>query len=77
VLIAGGECAGTSEIYTPTTGTWTMGPKMNKVHHHGATALLKEGQVLVVGGEASCPPSDDNTYNNVPVLASTEVWGLI
>lgn len=69
VLIAGGDSAGTSEIYTPTTDIWIMGPKMHAVHYYGATALLKDGRVLVVGGEASY----SSTYN-APVLPSTEVY---
>ncbi len=60
VLAAGGQdyqgvgpwVPGTSEIYEPTTNTWTMvGPQAVPRLQHAA-ALLPDGRVLVVGGSA-------------------------
>ena len=55
VVVAGGSPAYTSvEMYSPATGRWTSGGSMVKEHSccHTATRL-KDGRMLVVGGEAS------------------------
>ena len=69
VLVAGGQIghdstyatadmATTSEVYDPTSGTWTSGGVMTSARSDHAASLLPNGSVLVVGGcgSSSCPP---------------------
>ncbi len=51
VLVAGGDSAGTAELFNPATGTWkAMGPLGTPRFDHTATLLKKGGKVLVAGG---------------------------
>ena len=50
VLVAGGDAAGSAELYNPATGTWTATGTMNFARSHHSAVLLGNGQVLVVGG---------------------------
>jgi TIR domain/Galactose oxidase, central domain/Kelch motif len=72
VLVVGGNVQGTSETYSPATGKWTGQIKMGSVRSNSATALLKSGQVLVVGGFDCFCPNPDNTH----ILASAEIYAL-
>jgi N-acetylneuraminic acid mutarotase len=57
VLMTGGYMGDTAtpyltstEIYQPSTNTWTLGPSMNYGRSEQTATLLPDGQVLVVGG---------------------------
>jgi hypothetical protein len=53
VFVVDGDALGTTEIYDPTSKSWTAGPKSANPHQLGTTAtLLPDGRVLVVGGIA-------------------------
>ena len=52
-----------TEIYQPSTNTWTPGPSMNAERAYQTATLLPDGQVLVAGG--------DNGSN---ALASAELY---
>ncbi len=56
VLVAGGGNT-QSELYDPTTQTWTATGSLAATHTLGAATLLPDGQVLVVGGTQSALPS--------------------
>ncbi len=52
VLVAGGYVLAvetTSELYDPTTATWSVGPSIGTRYKHAAT-LLPDGTVLITGG---------------------------
>src|SRR5438094_6652475 len=57
----------TSELYDPTTGTWTVTGSLNTARESHTAALLSNGMVLVAGGY------DSNTH----VLASAELYDPI
>ncbi len=55
-LLAGGEETGAVELFDPQTGVWTdTAPLLTPRHFHGAT-LLKDGRVLVTGGQTYAAP---------------------
>jgi hypothetical protein len=69
VLVAGGydyasqtpnTLAKSTEIYTASSGTWRPGPAMNAVHLYAASATLKDGTVLIIGGTVT-----DTSVNGV------------
>ncbi len=58
ILVAGGLVAGTTptstssaELYNPVTNQWTSAPSMKNARAGHTATLLKNGQVLVVGGD--------------------------
>src|SRR6266704_4180136 len=66
VLVAGGvpfAQAATSELYDPTTQTWTNSGALNLGREFHTATLLQDGRVMVTGGQ---------TANQL--LASTEVY---
>ena len=67
VLVAGGYISSsylaTSELYNPTTGTFSLTGSMTTPRNGPAATLLFDGQVLVVGGA-----------NSSGVLASAELY---
>ncbi|MBL8921308.1 MAG: hypothetical protein JNJ54_20785 [Myxococcaceae bacterium] len=76
VLVAGGrgqsatETLASTELYEPSSNTWSPGPPMTTARAgHTATALL-DGRVLVVGGTA---PAADGA-SRFEALASAEVF---
>jgi hypothetical protein len=67
VLVAGGSVWNSSVtnslVYSPTTGTWSTGPTMNRFRYsRPGIARLAEGRVLVVGG-ASETGTTAEVYN--------------
>jgi hypothetical protein len=52
-----------TEIYQPSTNTWTVGPSMNAERAYQTATLLPDGQVLVAGGS-----------NGSNALASAELY---
>ena len=57
VIVIGGNTRGdtgtvlaSSELYDPTTGTWSAGPDMSTPRHKLAVVALADGRVLVLGG---------------------------
>lgn len=69
VLVAGGDESGTSEIYMPDKGAWTNPLQMNTVRCNGATTLLEDGQILVIGGFSNFS-SNAAKY----ILSSAEIY---
>jgi hypothetical protein len=75
VLVAGGlcgrgECSSTfatvlaeAELYNPSTGTWTVTGSMSTPRYNHTATLLKNGQVLVAGGQ-----------NDSGILSSAELY---
>lgn len=58
ILVIGGDVQGTSELYSPTTHSWTTSLPLRSPHYLGATVLLMNGQVLIAGG-FDVPASND------------------
>jgi IPT/TIG domain/Galactose oxidase, central domain len=82
VLVIGGEQVGmtstirgmspvtmtaTSEIYNPTTNSWTVGSDTSQARIDHLATVLSDGTVLVAGGLANGP-------NGLTVLTSAEVY---
>jgi PKD repeat protein len=69
------------EIYNPTSNTWTTVESMTTVRYRHASALLPNGNVIVVGGEnfqngtlffhASCEIFDRNTAPSISITSTT------
>ena len=53
VLIAGGDAAGSAELYDPTTGLWTKTGALKTARAGHTEALLRNGNVLITGGNGS------------------------
>ena len=60
-FVVGGDCSpcytwiNSAETFNPQTGTWAIaaGKKTQKTHAQGAAALMKDGRVLVAGGDGT------------------------
>jgi len=69
VLVAGGFAgdlaASTSDIFDPTTDTFTPGPNMSSPREHAAAVALSNGTVLIAGGD---PVGGENA------LSSTDIY---
>jgi hypothetical protein len=70
VLVTGGcaasGCASVtpvSEIYNPTTNSWSTTGSLVTAHSGHAAILLKTGKVLILGGYAPGPTADCELYN--------------
>jgi WD40 repeat protein len=50
VLVAGGDATGTSELYNPQTGTWSLTGSLSGMRSRHTATLLPSGWVLVAGG---------------------------
>jgi len=76
VLVAGGFNQGiflkSAEIYDPASGVWTLTANMN-APHNGAAVLLRNGQVLVMGGTGSGGSQSAELYD--PVTAAWTFTG--
>jgi hypothetical protein len=69
VLIAGGDNAGTAELYDPRTGLFSPTGSMTAVRDGGHTAtLLSDGRVLIAGG------SQPDGSSGFKALASAELY---
>ena len=78
VLMAGGDdpsgdSQASSEIYDPSSRTWSPGPNMNEPRFDASAVLLTNGQVLVVGGRTSGATSStlDTAELYLPGTSST------
>ncbi len=69
ILVVGGDHLGTSETYSPTTGTWVSPLKLSSPHYLGATASLSNGRALVAGG-FDVSSSDDKSR----ITSSAEIY---
>ncbi len=76
VLVAGGYLRGfpftplsSTEIWDPRTNQWTVAAPMNSAHAEAGWNKLKDGRVLVTGGEAVTTP--DGT---APPVATAEIF---
>ena len=69
ILVVGGDHLGTSETYSPTTGTWVSPLKLSSPHYLGATASLSNGRAVVVGG-FDVSSSDDKSR----ITSSAEIY---
>jgi hypothetical protein len=67
-----------SEIYNPTTGTWTATGSLNVSRAESATILLANSEVLTVGGYNNTGDDNPNTYLTSAELFSstTGKWSL-
>jgi N-acetylneuraminic acid mutarotase len=67
-----------SEIYNPATGTWTATGSLNVSRAESATILLKNGEVLTVGGYNNTGDDNPDTYLTSAELfnTSTGKWSL-
>src|SRR6516225_695550 len=70
VLVAGGDNnvsgqLASTELYDPSTGSWTTTGSMSVARTYHTATLLPNGQVLVAGGESS---------TSGPSLASAELY---
>ena len=66
VLVVGGQYGSalfSSEIYNPSTGTWTSADVLNFARYGHTATLLPDGKVLVAGG-----------YNLPNYLSSAELY---
>src|SRR5262249_47739130 len=73
VLIAGGldgpednPVTQTTDIFDPTTDTFTPGPNMSSAREHAAAVALSNGTVLIAGGDSgdSTALSSTDLYNS-------------
>ena len=53
VLVAGGQGAGSAELYDPATGTWAATGSMGTALSRHTATLLPNGKVLVAGGTSA------------------------
>jgi hypothetical protein len=72
-----GKPLATTEIYDPSTDTWTAGPKLLSPRQGGHAITLADGSVLVFGGYVESPPPDTSPDTGTPgpcptPLATTE-----
>jgi hypothetical protein len=56
VLVAGGDQAGSAELYDPATGTWSVTGSMNTPRSRHTATLLPNGKLLVAGGDSLGSP---------------------
>jgi hypothetical protein len=81
VLIAGGldgpgdpsPVTRTTDIFDPTTGTFTPGPNMSSPREHAAAVALSNGTVLIAGGDSG---GSANTLSSANALSSTDIYNL-
>ncbi|HLM48620.1 MAG TPA: Ig-like domain-containing protein [Myxococcaceae bacterium] len=50
---SGSEDSATTELYDPTTGTWSLGPSMGSWRGLHSASVLQDGRVLIAGGMGS------------------------
>ena len=50
---SGSEDSATTELYDPTTGTWSLGPTMGSWRGLHSASVLQDGRVLIAGGMGS------------------------
>jgi serine/threonine protein kinase/N-acetylneuraminic acid mutarotase len=54
MLIGGiGEAATTTDLYDPTTNTWSAGPRLTASRSNPKAVVLKDGKVLALGGTSA------------------------
>jgi len=64
VLAIGGDLAGTSEKYNPSTNSWSGVSKMNSVRSKFGVSTLHDGRLLVAGGlSAGKPVASAESYD--------------
>lgn len=85
VLVAGGSQPifsgmplNSSELYDPTTGTWSLTGNLNLARAGHTATLLSNGKVLVVGGSGECVISVGCSFHNSAELydPATGTWSL-
>src|SRR5687768_8075114 len=60
VLLAGGLAAGNgTELFDPVNGTWALAAPMNTLRANHRTLRLRDGRVLVVGGDRRSHPYEE------------------
>ena len=84
VLLAGGtnqnggsNYIATTELYNPTTGTWSLTASLPLPRGHHSATLLPNGNVVVAGGSTGTTldnPDDLETHAYQPIFPSFGVW---
>lgn len=84
VLITGGSderddrgAYDSSELFDPTTGTFTVGPSMKRARykHNGSSVLLPNGSVLIAGGAPQAELFDPTKTSFTLVATDTPLTG--
>ena len=87
VLIAGGRTqssliTNTTDLFDPSSNTFTQGPNMSAEREHAAAVLLSNGDVLIAGGDSGsgalnssdiytpAPAPNVGTFNNGPTMSA-------
>jgi hypothetical protein len=84
VLVAGGvayDASGeshgvvaTTEIYDPAADAWTAGPELLEPRKDGAGLLLRDGSVLILGGDVSFNTQGDVPWCPDPMTSTERVY---
>jgi hypothetical protein len=63
-----------SEFYHPASGSWSIGPSMNKARANFASVVLNDGRILAIGGSVSY--SNDYTASCEIFDPATNSWSF-
>src|SRR5579859_6241904 len=76
VLVAGLASGHTAEVYDPAARTWTDTGPMTAPQFRGTATLLRDGEVLAVGGGGSAAELYDPATNRWTATGSLKVTQL-